>query len=49
MNTKVARQARLLPLQRAADPELVKLIAKITPKNRHGEADWGMPVGRERF
>lgn len=37
----------LLTPQHAADPELAKLIARITPKNRHAETDWGQPVGRE--
>ena len=39
----------LLTPQRTADPELAKLIAKITPKNRRGETDWDVPVGLERF
>ena len=26
---------------------LDELVAKITPENRHGETDWGPPVGRE--
>ena len=39
----------LLPRQHIADPELAKLIAKIVPKNRHTETDWGVPVGRETW
>lgn len=27
--------------------ELVKLLAGITPRNQHGEADFGPPVGKE--
>jgi antitoxin MazE len=27
--------------------QLRDLVAKITPKNRHGETDWGKPEGRE--
>ncbi len=23
------------------------LVARITPRNRHGESDWGTPIGRE--
>ncbi len=23
------------------------LVARITPRNRHGESDWGTPVGHE--
>ena len=32
-----------------ASPKLTldDLVAKITPKNRYGEQDWGKPVGRE--
>jgi antitoxin MazE len=26
---------------------LDQLVAKITPRNRHGESDWGTPVGHE--
>jgi hypothetical protein len=25
------------------------LVAKITPENRHGEQDWGKPVGKEEW
>ena len=34
-----------------ARPEysLNELIARITPKNRHGETDWGSPVGSESW
>ncbi len=28
-------------------PTLEALVKKITPENRHGEQDWGKPVGRE--
>ncbi len=28
---------------------LEELVAGITPKNRHGETDWGRPVGRESW
>ena len=27
--------------------ELAELVSKITPKNRHGETDWGQPQGKE--
>jgi antitoxin MazE len=27
--------------------QLRDLVAKITPRNRHGETDWGRPEGRE--
>jgi antitoxin MazE len=27
--------------------QLRDLVAKITPKNRHGQTDWGKPEGRE--
>ena len=28
---------------------LEELIAQITPENRHGDTDWGPPVGRESW
>jgi antitoxin MazE len=28
---------------------LDQLVAKITPRNRHGEADWGSPAGHEAW
>jgi antitoxin MazE len=28
-------------------PTLEALVEKITPENRHGEQDWGKPVGNE--
>jgi antitoxin MazE len=27
--------------------QLRQLVARITPRNRHGETDWGKPQGRE--
>lgn len=30
-------------------PTLEELVAGITPENRHGETDWGRPVGREEW
>lgn len=45
-----AEDGRLLLIpQHASDPELAKLIARITPKNRHGETGWGLPVGHETW
>jgi len=29
--------------------ELSKLVARITPKNRHRETDWGQPQGEESW
>jgi antitoxin MazE len=28
---------------------LERLVAKITPRNRHDESDWGAPVGHEMW
>jgi antitoxin MazE len=28
---------------------LEQLVAKITPRNRHGEDDWGASIGREAW
>jgi antitoxin MazE len=30
-------------------PKLKDLVAGITPKNRHGETDWGKPRGNEAW
>ena len=37
----------LEPLRRR--PSLEALVKKITPENRHGEQDWGKPVGNEAW
>lgn len=29
--------------------DLSDLVARITPKNRHGETDWGRPEGEESW
>lgn len=29
------------------EPTLEQLVNQITPENRHGEVDWGKPVGNE--
>jgi antitoxin MazE len=36
---------------RAARPtySLHGLVSKITPRNRHGETEWGRPSGREQW
>jgi antitoxin MazE len=38
---------RLMPLRTA--PTLDELVAGITDENKHGEADWGEPVGNEAW
>ena len=30
-----------------SQPTLAQLVKQITPENRHGETDWGRPVGSE--
>jgi antitoxin MazE len=48
VEVKVSGRNLILTLaQRAYDLE--ELIAGITPKNRHGEADWGEPAGKETW
>lgn len=39
-------QLRIVPVK---EPRytLEELVAQITPENRHGEIDWGPPVGKE--
>lgn len=39
------RKLILTPAQQAY--ELEALVAGITPENRHGETDWGKPIGKE--
>jgi antitoxin MazE len=29
--------------------DLSELVSRITPKNRHGEMDWGAPLGKESW
>ncbi len=41
------RKLVLTPAQ--PEYELEKLVAGITPKNRHGETDLGEPVGKETW
>ncbi len=33
--------------QKGPNAELARLVARITPKNRHAATDWGPPVGGE--
>jgi len=41
---------RAIVLQPAARKyELMELVSKITPENRHGETDWGAPLGGESW
>ena len=39
-------ELRIVPIK---EPRytLEELVAQITPENRHGEIDWGPPVGKE--
>ena len=41
------RNLVLAPARR--EYSLAELVAGITPENRHGETDWGAPVGNERW
>lgn len=41
------RNLVLAPTRR--EYSLNELVALITPKNRHGETDWGSPVGKESW
>ena len=48
VEVKVAgRNLVLAPAHREYDLE--ELVARITPKNRHAEIDWGAPVGKETW
>ncbi len=46
---RVERGRLVIKLTRPARYSLKELVAGITPENRHAEADWGAPVGRELF
>ena len=48
---KKEEAARWQDILRAALPkyELSDLVARITPKNRHRETDWGRPQGEESW
>lgn len=37
----------LTPAKDAVIPSLDDLLKDITPENKHGEYDWGQPVGKE--
>lgn len=41
----VAKVIRMKPCRR--EPTLAELLKGVTPKNLHGEADFGQPVGSE--
>lgn len=40
-------RGRKLMARLKRDSQLSRMIAAITPENRHEEVDWGPPVGRE--
>ena len=40
------KNGRLELAPMAHEETLESLVARITPENRHGELDWGLPVGR---
>ena len=45
----VASNGSIVLRARRRKYELRRLVAGITPKNRHGETDWGKPIGRESW
>ena len=42
-------EGRLIITRRPGKYSLDQLVAGITPENRHGETDWGEPVGNEAW
>jgi antitoxin MazE len=48
VNVSVKNGAILIRPSRPAY-SLEDLVAKITPRNRHDESDWGSPAGREAW
>lgn len=41
------QETRLVVTPVETELTLDQLVARITPENRHGEQDFGLPVGRE--
>jgi antitoxin MazE len=48
VEVKLSRRKLVLTLA-GPEYELEELVAGITPQNRHGETDWGEPVGKESW
>lgn len=49
-NVEVRVSGRELVLVSASrEYSLEELVERITPKNRHGETNWGSPVGNESW
>jgi len=47
IRVKAGTRRRRVPLSEKI-PTLAELVAQITPKNRHGEIDWGPDQGKEK-
>ena len=45
----VSRTGTVRIRRKRSGPSLAQLIRGITPRNRHGEIDWGKPVGNETW
>lgn len=46
---KVRNTVVITPARAKKRPTLEELVARITPENRHGETDWGKPMGKEAW
>lgn len=43
------RERRIVLRRAGRKYEIADLVARITPRNRHGETDWGKPEGEESW
>jgi antitoxin MazE len=47
IEVSVSRDGAVILRRARRAARLADLVARITPENRHGESDWGPPVGNE--
>ena len=46
---EISNGTLILKAQEKTEYTLDELLAGITPENRHGELDWGNPIGQEQW
>ena len=49
LELKLNKQGQIVLRPARPKYKLSELLAGVTPKNRHGETDWGPPVGKEHW
>ena len=47
LDLKLNKQGQIVLRPARPRYKLSELLARVTPENRHGETDWGPPVGKE--